>query len=700
MILNNLGNHQLYKMREHTADVLCAYTDGSLQYCSSQTPELGETVTIRFRTLRAFAAKVTLITEWERIPMEEAEQKNGFTYFEASFVVSAKITRYYFEMEIPTGRRFQYGKNKLVNEMPMADAFELIAGFDIPAWARGTQMYQIFTDRFCNGDPFNDVQNGEYEYLGRPVRHVEDWNRLPEAFDVCNFYGGDLKGVEDKLDYLQSLGVEVIYFNPLFVSPSNHKYDAQDYDHIDPHLGRIVNDYEPSETEPEKDAAYIKRVTDPENLAASDAFFAHFVQMAHRKGMKVILDGVFNHCGSFHKWMDREGIYHQNKRYENGAFWSRESKYRNYFYFDDEDNAYSGWWNHDTLPKLRYEKGSPLYEAILDIGRKWVSPPFCADGWRLDVAADLGNDIETNRMFWRDFRKAVKEANPDALILAEHYGDASGWLDGTMWDSVMNYDAFMEPVSWFLTGMEKHSDHYNQELKNNVPFFWSRMQTVSAKLPYVSLCSAMNELSNHDHSRFLTRTNSRCGRVAQLGPEAASQGINPAVMRAAVVILFTWIGNPTIYYGDEAGLCGFTDPDNRRSYPWGREDMQMLEFHRDIAQIYHAYPMLRTASLTRLACDNDLLLAYSRFTDDEQMIVIINNTEEVVSSSILLWQAGILGDTSLQRLLCSYETGYDKLQPEYKVTDGAFDIRISSHSTVLFYHRNEAAVWTKEQEKS
>ena len=176
--------------------------------------------------------------------------------------------------------------------------------------------------------------------------------------------------------------------------------------------------------------------------------------------------------------------------------------------------------------------------------------------------------------------------------------------------------------------------------------------------------------------------------------------INPAVMRAAVVILFTWIGNPTIYYGDEAGLCGFTDPDNRRSYPWGREDMQMLEFHRDIGQIYHAYPMLRTASLTRLACDNDLLLAYSRFTDDEQMIVIINNTEEVISSSILLWQAGILGDTSLQRLLCSYETGYDKLQPEYKVTDGAFDIRISSHSTVLFYHRNEAAVWTKEQEKS
>ena len=689
MILNNLGNSQLYRMRHRYNGVLAAYSDGSVHFCFPDTPRLGETVTVRFRGLTGYVSDVNLVVDGKRIPMTEVKNEKGFSFFEAGFPLLKKIARYYFEFCTPSGS-YKYGKCKTVYDLPEEDCFEVIADFDIPVWARGTEMYQIYTDRFCNGDPSNDVMNGEYVYLNRQVKLVDDWYSMPEAFDVCNFYGGDLKGVEDKLDHLQAIGVKVIYFNPLFVSPSNHKYDTQDYEHIDPHLTVIKNEYNSltgAFSENEKNAIYIKRVTDPENLEASDAFFAEFVKKVHERGMKVILDGVFNHCGSFHKWLDREGIYKNEQTYETGAFWDRDSIYRDYFYFDDYNNTYSGWWNHDTLPKLRYEKGNALYEAILNIGRKWVSAPYNADGWRLDVAADLGTDEETNKTFWRDFRKAVKEANPDAVILAEHYGDASGWLDGTMWDSVMNYDAFMEPVSWFLTGMEKHSDHYNHELKNNVPFFWSRMQTASAKLPYVSLSACMNELSNHDHSRFLTRTNGVCGRVAQLGSQAASEGVNPAIMREAVIVQFTWIGNPTIYYGDEAGLCGFTDPDNRRTYPWGMEDKSMLAFHKDVAQIYHSHPMLKDASLTRLACDDDRLLSYARFTDHEQMIILINNTEEEITSNILLWQAGILGDTKLERLLCSYETGYHKEPAEYVVTGGEFNIIISSHSSVVFYHK-------------
>lgn len=159
------------------------------------------------------------------------------------------------------------------------------------------------------------------------------------------------------------------------------------------------------------------------------------------------------------------------------------------------------------MPKLNYEESEKLCEYILNIGRKWVSPPYNVDGWRLDVAADLGHSEEFNHQFWRKFRKAVKEANPNAIILAEHYGDANAWLRGDQWDTVMNYDGFMDPVSWFLTGVDKHSDNSNPSMLGNaeafnhaIKYFLSRLQTESSLV-------AMNELSNHDHSRFLTRTN-------------------------------------------------------------------------------------------------------------------------------------------------------------------------------------------------
>ena len=181
--------------------------------------------------------------------------------------------------------------------------------------------------------------------------------------------------------------------------------------------------------------------------------------------MKIILDGVFNHCGSFNKWMDRERIYEDQEGYEPGAFVSPDSPFRSYFRFFRENAEdwpynvhYDGWWGHDTLPKLNYEESVKLENYILYIGRKWVSPPYNVDGWRLDVAADLGRSNDYNHEFWKKFRIAVKDANPNAIILAEHYGDPGSWLQGDEWDTVMNYDAFMEPFTWFLTGMEKHSD--------------------------------------------------------------------------------------------------------------------------------------------------------------------------------------------------------------------------------------------------
>ena len=178
---------------------------------------------------------------------------------------------------------------------------------------------------------------GEYAYIDEHVKKVEDWNRPPQAMDVRDFYGGDLQGVLDKLDYLKDLGVDVIYFNPLFVSPSNHKYDSQDYDYIDPHYGKIVKDGGEVLAEGDKDNAhatkYIERVTDKVNLEASNAFFVSLVEEIHKRGMKVILDGVFNHCGSFNKWLDREKIYENQNGYEKGAYISQDSPYRTFSVF-------------------------------------------------------------------------------------------------------------------------------------------------------------------------------------------------------------------------------------------------------------------------------------------------------------------------------------------------------------------------------
>ena len=560
-------------------------------------------------------------------------------------------------------------------------------------------MYQIFVDRFYNGDTQNDVQTGEYTYIGEHTERILNWAKPPATMGVREFYGGDLQGIMEKLDYLQDLGVEVLYLNPIFVSPSNHKYDCQDYDYVDPHYGVIVQDGEgllmPGDKDNSHATKYIKRVTDKKNLEASNKFFARLVEELHRRGMKIILDGVFNHCGSFNKWMDRERIYEGQEGYAPGAYVSADSPYRNFFDFKDPDQwpynpSYDGWWAHDTLPKLNYEGSRELYDYVLKIAAKWVSPPYNVDGWRLDVAADLGHSNEFNHKFWKDFRKAVKTANPQALILAEHYGNPEGWLQGDEWDSVMNYDAFMEPVTWFLTGMEKHSDEYREDLYGNSDAFIGAMKTHMRALHMSALTTAMNELSNHDHSRFLTRTNRRVGRVSYAGYEAASEGINPAVMREAIGIQMTWPGAPTVYYGDEAGVCGFTDPDNRRTYPWGNEDRELLGFYKKMIAIHKKYKILSRGSLKFLWNDYQGL-CYGRFSHTEQMIVILNNRDEAREVMIELWPAGIsrLEDTPLLMLLQSEQKGYSEEQKLVIARAGAIRLLLPQRSVTLLYHKDQ-----------
>ena len=670
------------------------FSDETENYVSPMEPKCGETVTIHFRTWKDNVDRVYFISGALKKEMQLTESEETFDYYSVEVTLTDEPLYYYFDVRAGKARCF-YNKLGVSRDLQQSRSFCIVPGFSTPKWAKGAVMYQIFTDRFFNGDLTNDVENREYFYIGDGTTRVKDWDKLPAVrMGIREFYGGDLQGVMDKLDYLQELGVEVVYFNPLFVSPSNHKYDIQDYDYIDPHFGKIVkNDGELMkdwETENKYASRYITRVTDKANLEASNQLFIRLVEELHRRGMRVILDGVFNHWGSFNKWMDRERIYENQEGYEPGAYVSQDSPYRSFFKFHNEhewpyNSFYDGWWGHDTLPKLNYEGSQELMDYVLHVAKKWVSPPYNVDGWRLDVAADLGHSQEFNHHFWQEFRKAVKEANPEAIILAEHYGNTRDWLQGNEWDTVMNYDAFMEPVTWFLTGMEKHSDDYREDLLGNAESFWGAMRHHTSSFSMPSWQVAMNELSNHDHSRFLTRTNHKVGRTNTLGPQAAEQGINKAVFREGVVIQMTWTGAPTIYYGDEAGVCGFTDPDNRRTYPWGHEDQVLLSFHKDIIRLHRENEELRTGSLKMLENDYNFI-SYGRFNRKGQCAILINNNNHPITKEIHVWEIGVPKTGKMKVILQSRDDGYCMEGAEYEIKAGKILIEMPQTSaTILKY---------------
>ncbi|MFI3214918.1 MAG: glycoside hydrolase family 13 protein [Eubacteriales bacterium] len=674
------------------------FSDTTGDYVCPCEPNPYTQVKIKFRSLKDNIEQVYFVHNGNKAFMIKIDSDGEFDFYEHVLQLDNVKVSYYFEVH-RGNETWYYDVRGVTHANEEYYNFVIKPGFKTPDWAKGAVFYQIYVDRFYNGDQDNDVLTNEYSYIGDKSVRVTDWNKYPATMGVREFYGGDLQGVLDKMDYLEELGIDAIYFNPLFVSPSNHKYDIQDYDYIDPHIGKIVYDegalLEEGQSKNRYATRYINRVTNKANLEASNALFAKVVEEAHKRNIKVILDGVFNHCGSFNKWMDKERIYENADGYKKGAFLDAESPYRSYFQFFSQDkwpynNSYDGWWGHDTLPKLNYEDSKALYDYILYIGKKWVSPPFNADGWRLDVAADLGHTSEFNHNFWKDFRKAVKSANPNAIILAEHYGNPGEWLQGDEWDTVMNYDAFMEPITWFLTGMQKHSDDFRQDMLGNAGSFWGAMRHHSTPFSNSSLHVAMNELSNHDHSRFLTRTNKKVGRINTLGPEAANQNVNLAVMREAVLMQMTWPGAPTIYYGDEAGVCGFTDPDNRRTYPWGNENHELIAFHKDMIRVHKENPEFKDGSIKYIIEEYNIV-GYGRMKGKECSAIIINNNDFLVVREINVWDLGVPRDrqVTMKRTMFTTDQSYDFKDIEYPVNEGKVTITLPPTSGIILKYKPE-----------
>lgn len=686
------------------------YSDGTERYRTPAQPGVNEPVTVGIRVKSHSTDTVRLITDVSDTDMLFSSSDGVFDYYVADIKLTDKPVNYYFQVAQDKKSVF-YSRRGIELKTPRSSyMFKIFPGYQVPEWMKGAVLYQIFVDRFYNGDPTNDVLTNEYMYDNFPSVKVDDWDKYPDGttkyVDGSNrtreFYGGDLEGVIQKLDYLKDLGIDGIYFNPLFVSPSNHKYDTQDYGYIDPHVGTIVNDggalinpeEDPNYRNPDMSNAstvnqfaerYIRRTTDPENLQASNDKLKELIDEAEKRGIKIILDGVFNHSGSFNKWFDREHIYN-----EEGAYESSESPYADYYAFSrdnwPDNESYEAWWGFKTLPKLNFEGDPALEDSLMDMIAKWVE--FGVEGWRIDVAADLGHSTAYNHEFYKTMRERVKEVNPEAVILAEVYGDSSAWLRGDEWDTVMNYDAFFEPLSYFFTGLEKHSYYYRDELKNNSKNFEQDLREKMAKMPWNSMEIAMNQLDNHDHSRFLSRTSGfvdeQKSATDTSQPELADNNLNKGILKEAAVMQMTMPGAPTLYYGNEAGLAGFTDPDSRRTYPWGREDEELINFYKEIIAIRKEYSSLRDGSLLSLKFDSEGIYSYGRWNNENKVIVVLNNNDREQQVSIPLWSMNPGEDEKLQLIFSSDRSSHSSERETMNLNSGNLVVTVPAFGTSIF----------------
>ena len=460
---------------------------------------------------------------------------------------------------------------------------------EAPSWFGEGVTYQIFPDRFRR----SKAPDPEGLVGGRTVH--QSWEEFPEyrpddQGEVRNrdFFGGDFQGVLEKLDYLKSLGVETLYFNPIFEAAENHRYGTADYSRVDPMLG-------------------------------TNEDFARLCEEAHRQGMRVMLDGVFNHTGYVSRYFNGDGFYP-----EAGAAQSQESPYYSWFNFTQWPNRYDSWWGIYSLPAVN--ENDPGYREFIfgggdSVVRRWLRAG--ADGWRLDVADELPDD------FVHGIHEAARAEKPDAVIIGEVWEDGSTKVAygvrrkhilGGHCDGLMNYPLRSAILSFFQGGGGEA--------------FVKGMETIRENYPAFAFYSSMNSLDTHDTPRFLTllgaggeyRDQSREWRAGfTLSPKQLNRGRK--LLKAAALLLFCFPGSPTVYYGDEVGMEGFEDPFNRQTYPWGYEDQELLEWYRALGRLRGQRPALRRGGI-RYVCGRGPLLAFVRESEEERLLCAFNAGKE------------------------------------------------------------------------
>ncbi len=451
------------------------------------------------------------------------------------------------------------------------DDFILLVGYEPPTWLRDRVFYQIFPDRFANGDTDNDVRDGAWTYRGN-VAHRRDWDERPspDRSGMVEFFGGDLKGIADHLDHLVALGVNAIYLNPIFASPSNHGYDTSDYTRVADRFG-------------------------------GNAALAALRSATEAVGIRLILDVAPNHVGVEHEWFKE-------------AQADPDSPEAGYFIFREHPHDYESWLGVGSLPKLDYRSAGlrdAMYAGDDAVLRRWLRPPYSIDGWRIDVANMLGRSgaVQLGPEVARSMRTAIKDESPEAYVVGEHWFDAIDQLAGDQWDGVMNYAGFMVPLLHWLDGHEVRS-RAGTLLRIERSTTESLVTTLGAYRAAIAWSVARrqyNLIDSHDTGRVQSVLHGDDGPV-----------------RAAFGALLTYVGVPSILYGDEIGLDGLDGGDARRTMPWDttRWDRDRLAFVRRLVRFRVRSAALMDGGFQVLEVGEDHL-AYLRDTDAAQVIVLL-----------------------------------------------------------------------------
>ncbi len=475
---------------------------------------------------------------------------------------------------------------------------------ETPEWVRDAVFYQIFPDRFAISDK-----------LGKP-RNLESWNSPPTNH---GFKGGDFLGVVEHLDHLGELGINAIYFNPVFQSAANHRYHTYDYYNIDPLLG-------------------------------GNKAFKLMLDAAHDRGIKVVLDGVFNHAS--------RGFFQFHDILENGPYspyidWFNIHKWPLNAYESSQPPNYDAWWHLPALPKFNI-KNEAVRDYLLSVGEYWVE--FGIDGWRLDVPAEIEDDA-----FWQEFRRRVKRANPDAYIVGEIWHDARHWLKGDQFDAVMNYLFTKLCIEFFIvddvdpelvkgSSLAPVRDIWASEFAQEIEALW---KLYPPEVRDVQL----NLLDSHDTARYITMA-----------------GGDKDALKLATLFQMVSPGAPCIYYGDEIGLSGGRDPYCRASFPWNEEewDHELLDYFKKAIHLRHTYPSLRRGSYHTL-CAEGAAYAIARQLGDETVLVVFNVGREPWGANIPTF--GLVPDDAVLTDLL--------LEQDYSVGTGHITVHVPARTALM-----------------
>jgi alpha-glucosidase len=526
--------------------------------------------------------RAVLSSHSDRRPMRRTGEGRLFAWWEAELPMPhAEPVHWHFLCHSADGVRF-FNRAGVHRVNPTDDHdWSLQPGLQPPDWVPGAVFYQIFPDRFCNGDPEVGRRPGEYRFDGGEVR-VMDWDAPPPEYAegrCLDFYNGDLKGIADRLDYLADLGVSALYLNPIFSARTTHRYDCIDYFQVDPGLG-------------------------------GDAALAELSAAARAREIRLIVDVSINHTGSEHPWLAQAQAEPQSP--EAG------------FYYPDGHGGWHGWWGVPTLPQLNYGSQrlrEQMVEGEQALVRHWLRPPYRIDGWRFDVGNMTGRHgtDQYGHGIWRAVRRAVKAERPDAYIVGEHWEDAMAYLRGDQWDGSMNYFGCASPLRrWCGEQVRFESQGPDFPPQPRAPATGHDLEAMLRqtldRLPSQLLGQQLNLLGSHDIHRL------------HQGP-----GFDWDVYRGAVMLQFLLPGAPCIWYGDEVGLHGHADSVEGCRWPmqWRRErwDQRFRTLYRTLARLKRSEPTLRDGA-HRFLCVGDEHLAFARHGRGRAFVAVLNRAAE------------------------------------------------------------------------